>query len=146
MLLLTITWGAFVAGLDAGLIYNSFPLMDGHVIPPEAWDMHPTLINLFENHATVQWFHRCLAYLTAFMVLGYSIRAFVLPLPKTVKRLAAALLVLVVLQVALGAVTVMTQVKLHPAVTHQFNAFLLLGCLIWNLVELRKSYRINTIV
>ena len=141
VLALTMTWGAFVAGLDAGLIYNTFPLMDGHVIPPEAWDMQPVLVNLVENHATVQWFHRCLAYLTAFMVLGYSIRAFVLPLPKIVKRLAAVLLFLVIAQIGLGAATVMSHVEIHPAVTHQFNAFLLLGCLLWNLVELRKSFR-----
>ncbi len=141
VLALTILWGAFVAGLDAGLIYNTFPLMDGHVVPPETWDMQPALVNLVENHATVQWFHRMLAFLTALMVLGFSIRAFVLPLPKIVKRLAAALLFLVIAQVGLGAATVMSHVQLHPAVTHQFNAFLLLGCLLWNLIELRKSFR-----
>ena len=54
---LTITWGAFVAGLDAGLVYNTFPLMDGQWIPEGLSVQAPLWVNAFENITTVQFLH-----------------------------------------------------------------------------------------
>ncbi len=56
--------GALVAGLDAGLVYNSFPMMGDHWVPPEWLSMTPTIRNFFENSATVQLDHRVLAVTT----------------------------------------------------------------------------------
>ncbi len=57
----TIVSGAFVAGLDAGMIYNTFPLMGGGLVPPDMWVEQPVWRNLFENMTTVQFTHRTLA-------------------------------------------------------------------------------------
>ena len=64
LLLLQIYLGALVAGLDAGLDYNTWPLIDGAFIPEAArlWFMHPAWRNLFENTLTVQFDHRMMAY------------------------------------------------------------------------------------
>ncbi|MEI6986422.1 MAG: COX15/CtaA family protein, partial [Rhodospirillaceae bacterium] len=56
--LVTLVWGALVAGLHAGLIYNSFPLMNGSLLPIEAWFYEPVWVNVFENAALVQFCHR----------------------------------------------------------------------------------------
>lgn len=58
MVFLTLMSGAFVAGLDAGLVYNSFPLMAGKVIPDDILAMAPSWKNMFENPTTVQFNHR----------------------------------------------------------------------------------------
>ena len=62
---LTITSGALVAGIDAGLAFNTFPTMDGHWIPPGVLELVPWHRNLIENTATVQWNHRVLGTTTA---------------------------------------------------------------------------------
>ena len=64
LLLLQIYLGALVAGLDAGLVYNTWPLIDGHLVPsPERlWFITPAWRNLFENALTVQFDHRMVAY------------------------------------------------------------------------------------
>jgi len=61
LLSVQIIWGAFVAGLNAGYIYNTFPKMNEFWIPPQLWMMEPVIINLFENMVTVQFIHRLLA-------------------------------------------------------------------------------------
>ncbi len=57
----TVAWGAFVAGLDAGMIYNTWPLMGGHLVPEDMWFLDPAALNFVENHAGVQFTHRWLA-------------------------------------------------------------------------------------
>ena len=63
MALFQIYLGALVAGLDAGLSYNTWPLMDGALVPGGLLVQEPVWINLFENPKTVQFVHRCGAYL-----------------------------------------------------------------------------------
>lgn len=57
---MTLTAGAFVAGLDAGLVYNSFPKMGDRWIPQDILDRTPMIVNFFENPTTVQFDHRIL--------------------------------------------------------------------------------------
>lgn len=61
---LTIIYGGFVAGLKAGLIYNTFPLMGGQWIPSEFFHLSPFYKNFVQNHATVQWLHRVFGLLS----------------------------------------------------------------------------------
>ena len=70
---LTILAGGFVAGLKAGLTYNSFPLMDGALVPAGYAALRPVWLNLFENVAAVQFDHRLLATLTALSGLGVAV-------------------------------------------------------------------------
>ena len=119
--------GGLVAGLDAGLAYNTWPLMDGSVIPSDLFILDPAWRNLFENPKTVQFIHRLGAYavlLAAFWHWFDVSRK----LPGTTHaRRAGVLAVLTVLQAAIGIATLLTQVNLHAAITHQAMAMVLLG-------------------
>jgi cytochrome c oxidase assembly protein subunit 15 len=63
LVIITVFYGALVAGHKAGLIYNTFPDMGGQWLPSEWNTLTPIWKNFFENHATVQFIHRNLAYL-----------------------------------------------------------------------------------
>ncbi len=96
MLSLTILAGGFVAGLHAGLSYNSFPLMDGRLVPADYALLHPFLRNLTENIAAVQFDHRLLASVTLGIV---SVLAVLSPLAGLPRGLAVGLVAAVVGQV-----------------------------------------------
>jgi cytochrome c oxidase assembly protein subunit 15 len=136
VLVLTILWGAFVAGLDAGLIYNEFPTMGGKWFPSEGWFQSPWWINFFDNHATVQWTHRVLATLAFIVVFSLGLRG-IWTQQFILKKLGHALAGMVFLQMVLGIVTLLTQVQVHVAVTHQAGALVLFGLVITQLVVLR---------
>lgn len=122
LLCLTILWGAFTAGLDGGLVYNSFPKMNETWVPPEVLGALGWL-SLVEDPAAVQFVHRWLALATAALALWLAARLW-----RAEERvLAGGLAAAVVLQVALGIVTILSQVQIHAAVTHQAGAMLLLG-------------------
>ncbi len=113
--------GAFVAGLDAGLRFNTFPLMDGQFVPAGYGDIQPFWKNLFENHASVQFNHRWLgiACLLAVGAFAWSLRA---RAPKT----AIAMVLAVGAQVALGIATLLLWVPLPLAAAHQAGSVVLL--------------------
>lgn len=125
MACLTILYGAFVAGLDAGLIYNEFPTMGGKLIPGEWLFETPWWRNFLYNHATVQWTHRVLATLVLLKLLSLGARC-IRTRNTLLARLGWGLCAVITLQYALGIVTLLTGVKLHPAVSHQFGATLTL--------------------
>ena len=124
--------GAFVAGLDAGLSHNTWPLMDGAFAPAGLLVMSPWYTNLFENVMTVQFDHRLLAYVIAGWVLMQAIVALRSP-GGPWRTSALALLIAVVLQVALGISTLLAQVPIGLALAHQAGAFVLLGLAVWHL-------------
>lgn len=138
---LVILSGAFVAGLDAGLIYNTFPLMNGHVVPPEILDRAPWYLNFFENHATVQFTHRVVALTAFFLILGvwWTGRGVTLP-PRAATALGLVPLA-AVLQVSLGISTLLLAVPVSLAAMHQGGALLLLTALLWSIHELTPSRR-----
>ncbi|TNE27973.1 MAG: heme A synthase [Alphaproteobacteria bacterium] len=136
LLAVTIVWGALVAGSKAGLIYNTFPLMGKYPWPTEGLDMAPLWINLFENHATVQFIHRVLATLTALSVLFLVGRSMNFQKSRRVSYAFGLAGALVIVQFTLGVITLLTQLLLPAAVLHQAVAVLLLGSLIWVLHEL----------
>lgn len=135
---ITMVWGAFVAGMNAGLIYNSFPMMGSMPWPAEGLHMTPWWSNLFENHATVQFIHRCLAIITLIMVCWTWMRARRVELPVRAKYAANAVLVAGWAQVLLGITTLLTQVHIHVAVAHQGGALILFGALIWLIYETKE--------
>lgn len=131
ILIITIFWGAYTAGLDAGLIYNdSFPKMGGQWIPPDINQYSPYWINFFETPSGVQLVHRWLAMLTTITVLSLWFHA----IKSGIKHIGNhALAVMVLVQFTLGIVTLATNVQLHVAVMHQAGALTLLGILVFNL-------------
>ncbi len=128
MIGVTVLSGGFVAGLDAGLAYNSFPRMGAHWFPPEALMLEPWWRNFLENMAAVQFGHRVLALLTAALVLAWWWWQ------RRGRALAAHLLLAVVLlQVSLGIATLLLYVPLPLAAAHQLNGLLLFTAAIYNL-------------
>ncbi len=120
--------GGFVAGIRAGFAYNTFPLMNGHLVPPEILMIEPWWRNFFYNMATVQFNHRALAWLLAFTVpvLWWKVaRSTVAPSPA--RTAANVLLAMLVVQVALGILTLVHVVPLPLAALHQAGAVLLLA-------------------
>ncbi len=142
LLLFTITfvWGAFVAGLDAGMIYNEFPLMGGHLIPSEMWYFSPWWQNLWNNHASVQFMHRILAMVTGLAVLLFWYRTSSKKFPPIIRKLSWGMLVMVLCQIALGILTLLTQVHIALAALHQAGALILLLIIIWHGFEIKKAY------
>ncbi len=124
---LTIVAGGFTAGLHAGLIDNTFPLMDGHVVPADYSALHPALLNLTENPTAVQFNHRLLATMTALTVLSACVIGLRTPLPVNARMAMLLLGGAVLLQYALGVATLLSWVALPVAVAHQGTAVLLLA-------------------
>jgi heme a synthase len=134
--ILTMTWGAFVAGLDAGMLYNTFPDMNGYFVPPELMAHKPIWLAFFEEPATVQFTHRMLAMLVVIKTAFFLRRAFALHLPPRIRMLARLLAGAVLLQALLGIATLLTQVNIVLATAHQAGALLLLSVLVWLLHEI----------
>ena len=118
---LQVLWGAFTAGLEAGLIYNTFPLMNGSLLPRFGLSMEPLLLNLVENPGTVQWMHRILGTLLTAVVIGLWLKARKHSTDSSsVLEFYAALLVGVILiQYLLGVLTVLYHVPVALGVIHQ---------------------------
>ena len=123
---LTILAGGFVAGTRAGLTYNTFPLMDGRLVPAGYAQLQPLWLNWFENIPAVQFDHRVLAIATisaVFLLWAAGLRA---DLPKPARNALHALLAAAALQVALGISTLLLVVPIPLAAAHQAGAVVLL--------------------
>lgn len=118
----TIIWGAFVAGKDGGMLYNTWPKMDAHWMPPEVITSFYSFMN---DPGALQFFHRWIAVLTMLVTLSFAWRM-------KNPHIAG----MVVLQVGLGIATVLTQVHIHVAATHQAGAIILLGLMTKQLHDL----------
>ena len=125
LVLLQVALGGFVAGLDAGMGYNTWPLMDGQWIPKGLMVMDPAWRNFFENAMTVQFDHRLVAYTVAICAALYAWRAKSPP--------AKAVLHAVLLQVGLGIWTLLAQVPLWLGLAHQAGAMIVFATAVWNL-------------
>ncbi len=129
LVLVQIGLGAFVAGLHAGLAYNTWPMMDGHMVPPLA-DLarqSPLWSNLFENVTTVQFDHRSLAYGVLLVALLHAAQAWS-KVPGSAAARRGGLLVLAVLgQAAIGITTLLLVVPIWAALLHQAFAMVVLG-------------------
>jgi cytochrome c oxidase assembly protein subunit 15 len=130
--------GGFVAGLKAGLTYNTFPLMDGHLVPDGYGEQHPFLRNLTENIAAVQFDHRLLASLTAMTVL-VTVLAGLRFAPPAGRRALLVLGAMVVAQYTLGIATLLMVVPVALATAHQVVAVLLLTAALVALHTLRAT-------
>ena len=123
---ITAVSGGFVAGLKAGLAWNTFPLMDGRLVPAGVMALQPAWINLFENAATVQFGHRLLATVTLLTVLAVTWMASRAPLPSRLRLPFLLAGVLVLVQYLLGIATLLARVPVALGASHQANMVLLL--------------------
>lgn len=117
--------GAFVAGLHAGLIYNSFPLMDGKIIPSGLWIMEPWYKNILENVTMVQFIHRLSAYGVALLVATLWIRVQCFNYAASIKNSVNFLAIMLIIQLTLGVLTLLYHVPVILASLHQAGAMVL---------------------
>ena len=119
--------GGLVAGLDAGLASNEWPKMLGEWVPDAIWDMTPAWLNWFENPVAVQFNHRLSGYLLFLLILAQAWAALRGEAERPHKRRTVLIVLIALLQLALGIVTVLWEVHLHAALTHQAVAIVLLA-------------------
>lgn len=139
LITLTILSGGFVAGLKAGLIYNTFPMMGEHWIPPGIFAYEPAWRNLLENLITVQFNHRVLAITTFVLVVVYWFLSRGAKLPARARPAVNVLLLVAVVQVALGISTLLLKVPTVLAATHQGVAMVLFTVALYLSHALRGS-------
>ncbi len=126
--------GGFVAGLRAGHAYNTFPLMNGQLVPAEAFMLDPWWHNFLWNVAMVQFVHRAIFWLLLVLVpiAWWQAR-------RTPAKIAGHhLLAMFVLQAALGISTLLLAVPIPLAAAHQAGAVLLLACALWTAQATRR--------
>lgn len=128
--------GAFVAGLHAGLIYNSFPLMEGRLVPAGLFAATPWFASFFADVTTVQFDHRLLALLTLVLVSLFRLSLGALELAPRARRAADLLALMALVQIGLGIATLLFVVPIPLAACHQAGALLLFSCAIWTAHEL----------
>mgnify|MGYP002065208229 FL=1 len=129
--------GGLVAGIRAGLAYNTFPLMNGHIVPPEILSIEPWYLNFFSNMATVQFDHRLIAWLLALLVPWFWLRAWRAPIAPRARLGAHLLLAALALQIALGIATLLLAVPVPLAAAHQAGALLVFSVSMFVLHGLR---------
>jgi cytochrome c oxidase assembly protein subunit 15 len=130
--------GGFVAGTDAGLSHNTWPLIDGQIIPNGLLAMDPWYLNLFENVLTVQFNHRMLGYLIAVAAVFNLWLAFRAS-DAQAKRLALVAAAIVTAQIALGVFALLTQLQIGLALAHQAGALILLAFALYQVHVLAQA-------
>ena len=135
VLVVQIIWGAFTAGLDAGRIYNTWPLMNGSFLPENVFAFGDLVKDLSDHRDGVQFVHRNLAWLVAAILVGLAVH---FRRHAVLAGICQWILIAVLLQFSLGVLTVLTHVHVVLGVLHQLGALLLLTLL---LVALHRSGR-----
>lgn len=123
--------GGLVAGIHAGKAFNTFPLMDGFLIPPAMFVLEPWYRNFFDNITTVQFDHRLIAWILIFTVPWFWFKAKQLSLSNSARLACHLLLLMLIIQVALGITTLLLSVPLTFAAAHQAGAVLLFTASLW---------------
>jgi heme a synthase len=135
--LIQIALGGLVAGHDAGLTYNTWPLMDGRIIPKGLGAAHPFWRNVFDNVVAIQFNHRIGAYVLAAAILAYAVAMRRADVPA--RGRAILLGVLILAQIVVGILTLVAIVPIGLALMHQAMALILLFVLVWNAAALRHG-------
>lgn len=127
--------GALVAGLHAGLIYNTWPDMNGRVFPEDPFFSQPWWINFFENPGLAQFDHRIGAYIVA----GFAAWIFAggMRFGGYVKKSAKLVAAITAFQIGLGIFTLLLQAPEELAALHQVTAAALLCAAVWHAYEMR---------
>ena len=140
VLILQIIYGAFVAGLDAGFIHNHWPLMsDGKFMHETVYiEQNPLYKNFIEGKSGVQFVHRMLAYLVAFLLVSIWYKARKMETTKLQNYAVTGLLIMVGVQFLLGVLTLIFHVPVWLGVAHQVGAFFLLSITTFTLHRFSK--------
>lgn len=135
LVFITIAFGALVAGLKAGLIYNTFPLMNGWLWPQDIGSFTPFWRDILENPGTVQFVHRLLAIITFSAMIRWGLLF-------SKERSGQILIVVSLFQFTLGIATLLAHVPILLGVLHQLGGVLVLGALL-QLLHTRACQSLN---
>lgn len=124
---LQVVWGAFTAGLKAGRYHNTFPLMEGRLVPPTLTWLDPTIVNFVQNPVAVQWTHRVLGTLLGLAAIGLFVAVRRLRPDPLTRRLNRSFLALIGVQYLLGVLTLIYVVPVSLGVIHQAAAMIIFG-------------------
>ena len=138
LVLITIVSGGFVAGLKAGKIFNTFPLMGGALIPEGIGALSPWYLNPLENLVTVQFDHRWLAMISGMILFVWYLKGRAFFGDSGIQRSFKFVGMMVIIQVTLGIATLLTQVPVVLGAMHQAGALLLLSALLFNIHALSR--------
>jgi len=138
LIFIQIVLGAFVAGLDAGQGYNTWPLMDGAIIPEGLFAIAPWYLNLFEDAMTVQFDHRVAAYVVVIAALVQALRCRGEG-NRPYASSAMAVIVAAIAQTGLGIWTLLEQVPISLGVIHQGFAIVLFAAALWHWHVTRRA-------
>jgi len=130
-LIVQIVWGAYVAGLNAGKVYNSWPKMGDQWIADGVTAMSPWWQNFVEGLAGVQFVHRYLAYAVVGLVLLVFFKGRKMTLQNSQRQGLRFLLAAVSFQFVLGIITLLYAVPISLGLLHQLGAFVLLGATVY---------------
>lgn len=125
LITLMIATGGFVAGTKAGLTYNTFPLMEGRLIPEGMYSMQPFWVNWLENVTTIQFNHRLLAYILFFTLPVWALAIRRNGQTSSSRNAGHVLIIVLLLQVSLGIATLLLRVPPTLGVLHQGGAIVL---------------------
>jgi len=139
-LLIQICFGAFLSGLDAGQIYQSWPLMNDTYFPDDSKINDLFSINVFDNPSIVQFLHRNLAYLLILAFIFIVIKIYRNNDFMYLKNITFLIFVILVLQIILGIFTVLSGAMIYLASMHQIGSIFLISS---TLVLIFKSTKIN---
>ena len=136
---LVMSWGAFVAGLKAGLVHQTFPLMGADIFPDDGLLMVPAWRNAFENPSAVQYVHRILALTLLLCANLAAAWAWANRLPGTILAPMCATAAWLWVQAGLGVATLLSGVAIPLATLHQTGAVVLVCLLTWSLHASRQE-------
>jgi heme a synthase len=140
VLIIQIIYGGFVAGLNAGLIHNHWPMMsEGKFIHETVWSEYPSLLlNLTEGKSGVQFIHRTLAYFVVGLIVWLFIQSKKHTLSSSQSKGITTLIIFVFIQFILGVFTLLLHVPLWLGLAHQIMAFFLLSAMTFTLHRFSK--------
>ena len=138
LVLMSIISGGFVTALRAGSLYNTFPLMEGHLIPHGLDRLSPWYLNLFENKLTVQFEHRILTIATALVLIAWYFARRRLLYEPVIKKSFKLVGLMVVIQVFLGIATLLLRAPVWLGAMHWAGALLLFGAMLFNVHALSR--------
>ena len=139
LVIIQIIYGAFVAGLNAGIGFNSWPKMNGEWIPEAVYSLDPLWKNFLEAPYGIQFIHRILALIIVSFVLLIWVKGKKIQQNHLQKKSLNLLISVVILQTVIGIFTLILVVPISLALIHQLGAFLLLMSVVFSLFTFSKS-------
>lgn len=133
VVIIQIIYGAFVAGLDAGKVYNSWPKMNNDWIAESVYSMTPLWSNFVNGIAGVQFIHRTFAFVVLGLIIYIFYQSRKIQLIQIEKNAINLLLITVFFQMALGIITLVMGVPIWLGVIHQLGAFILLASTVFSI-------------